>query len=41
MSDFKKELTGGKIDSMLPENVKIENIYLTHGTPMGLLPSTP
>ncbi len=29
--DFKKELAYGKLDSMLPENVKIENIYLTHG----------
>jgi DNA-binding Lrp family transcriptional regulator len=37
MSDFKKELTGGKIDSMLPENVKIENIYLTHGTYDGVV----
>ena len=35
--DFKKELAGGKIDSMLPENVKIENIYLTHGTYDGVV----
>lgn len=36
-SDFKKELTDGKLDSMLPEKVKIENIYLTHGNYDGII----
>ena len=30
-SYFKKELSIGKLDSFLPEQIKIENIYLTHG----------
>ena len=29
--DLKKELAMGKLDTFLPELVKIENIYLTHG----------
>ncbi len=37
-SDLKKLLVGsGKLDSILPENVKIENIYLTHGAYDGVV----
>ncbi len=36
-AEFKKELVIGKLDSMLPENVKIENIYLTHGVYDGVM----
>ncbi len=35
--EFKKGLVHGKLDSMLPENVKIESIYLTHGTYDGMV----
>jgi len=35
--DFKKELVIGKLDSYLPESVKVENIYLTHGTYDGVV----
>jgi DNA-binding Lrp family transcriptional regulator len=35
--EFKKGLINGKLDSMLPENVKIESIYLTHGTYDGMV----
>ncbi len=35
--EFKKGLITGKLDSMLPENVKIESIYLTHGTYDGIV----
>lgn len=37
VTDFKKELADGKLDSMLPEKVKIENIYLTHGPYDGVI----
>lgn len=36
-NDFKKELVVGKLDSYLPESVKVENIYLTHGTYDGVV----
>ena len=36
-TDFKKELASGKLDSILPEEVKIENIYLTHGAYDGVI----
>jgi DNA-binding Lrp family transcriptional regulator len=36
-AQLKKELATGKLDSMLPENVKIENIYLTHGMYEGVV----
>lgn len=35
--DLKKELAIGKLDDFLPELVRVENIYLTHGTYDGVL----
>ena len=33
----KKEITLSKLDSLLPESLKIENIYLTHGAYDGVI----